>query len=119
MTRVMIIEDEVDIRQGIAVALELEGYEVVEAADGREALQKLRQYAPPAAILLDLMMPGMNGWQFRDEQRRDPELAKIPVIVVSAAGRDASIPADSYVTKPFALETLFDALAGCAGLPRH
>ncbi len=106
----MVVDDEVDIRRGIAVALELEGYEVVEAADGREALRKLRRYTRPAAIILDLMMPGMNGWQFRDEQRRDPELANIPVIVVSARTRDKSIPADSYVRKPFALGTLFDAL---------
>ncbi len=107
----MVVDDEVDIRRGIADALELEGYEVVEAADGREALQKLRQYTRPAAIVLDLMMPGMNGWQFRDEQRRDPELADIPVIVVSARNRDDTIHADSYVTKPFALGTLFDAIA--------
>src|SRR5512134_1268402 len=84
MKRVMVVDDDVDIRRGIAVALELEGYEVVEAGDGREALQKLRDSAPPVAIFLDLRMPGMNGWQFREEQRRDAELAKIPVIVVSA-----------------------------------
>lgn len=114
MKRVMVVDDERDIRRGIADALELEGYEVVEAADGCEALEKLRQSERPAAIVLDLMMPRMNGWQFRDEQRRDPELAKIPVIVVSAQPRDASILADGYLRKPFALGTLFDALARCA-----
>jgi CheY-like chemotaxis protein len=114
MKRVMVVDDERDIRRGIADALELEGYEVVEAADGREALQKLRRSERPAAIVLDLMMPGMNGWQFRDEQRRDPELAGIPVIVVSARPGDDGIEADGYVKKPFALGTLFDAVARCA-----
>lgn len=109
----MVVEDDMDIRRGIALALALEGYEVVEAADGREALQKLRECAPPAAIFLDLKMPGMNGWQFRDEQRRDPELAKIPVIVVSAETPGDSVPADSYVAKPFALRSLFEAMARC------
>ncbi len=114
MTRVMIVDDDLDIRRGIAFALELEGYEVVEAADGREALQKLQQHARPAAIVLDLMMPRMNGWQFREAQQRDPELADIPVIAVSAAAGDESIHADAYVRKPFALGTLFDAIARCA-----
>lgn len=111
MTCIMIVEDDVDIRRGIADALQFEGYQVVEAADGREALQKLRQYTRPAAIVLDLMMPGMNGWQFRDAQRDDPELADIPVIVASAQDRDDRIQADIYVTKPFSLETLFDAIS--------
>jgi CheY-like chemotaxis protein len=116
MTCVMIVDDDVDIRRSIADALELEGYEVLQAADGREALQKLRQNTRPAAIVLDLMMPGMNGWQFRDAQRNDPELADIPVIVASASGRQGTIEADSYVTKPFSLETLFHAIASCASI---
>lgn len=110
----MVVEDDADIRRGIADALELEGFEVLEAADGREALRRLRQNARPAAILLDLMMPGMNGWQFRDEQRRDPELADIPVIVVSARDRDDGIQADGFVRKPFNLGALLDAVARCA-----
>jgi CheY-like chemotaxis protein len=113
MKRVMIVDDDVDIRRGIVDALELEGYEVVEAADGREALQKL-QRERPAAIVLDLMMPGMNGWQFRDEQQRDPEIASIPVIVVSARSRDHVIPGTTYVAKPFGVDTLLDAIARCA-----
>jgi CheY-like chemotaxis protein len=113
--RVMVVDDDVDIRRGIADALELEGYEVVQARDGRDALQKLRQSPRPAAIILDLMMPRMNGWQFREEQRRDPELAEIPVIVASAGGRDTdAVEADAYVQKPFALDSLFDAIARCA-----
>jgi CheY-like chemotaxis protein len=113
--RVMIVDDDADIRCGIAYALELEGYEVVQARDGREALQKLRHALRPAAIVLDLMMPGMNGWQFREEQRRDPELAKIPVIVTTArGGSDGTIQADAFVSKPFSLEILFEAIARCA-----
>jgi CheY-like chemotaxis protein len=111
MKRVMIVEDDRDIRRCVVDALELDGYEVLEAADGREALQKLRRTTPPAAIVLDLMMPGMNGWQFRDAQQSDPELASIPVIVMSARIRDDSIHADGYVTKPFALDTLVGEIA--------
>jgi CheY-like chemotaxis protein len=116
MTRVMVVDDDVDIRRGIADALEFEGYEVVQAGDGRDALQKLRQRLRPAAIILDLMMPRMNGWQFREEQLRDPELAKIPVIVVSARGRDdtGTVDADAFVPKPFPLDALFAAIARCA-----
>ena len=115
MKRVMVVEDDVDIRRGVVDALELEGYEVVEAGDGREALRKLRELARPAAIVLDLMMPGMNGWQFRDEQQRDPELARIPVIVVSARMPDDSMPATTYVAKPFGVDTLLDAIVRCSG----
>ncbi len=115
MTRVMVVDDDMDIRCGIADALELEGYEVVQARDGLEALQKLRHPLRPAAIILDLMMPGMNGWRFREEQRRDPELASIPVIVISAQGGGTDdVGAEAYVPKPFALDTLFEAIARCA-----
>jgi CheY-like chemotaxis protein len=67
----------------------------------------------PCVILLDLMMPVMDGWQFRREQVRSPELAEIPVIVVSAAGRDriAEIDADAYLTKPVDLEQLLERVS--------
>jgi CheY-like chemotaxis protein len=86
----MIIEDDLDVRQSLAAILESEGYSVIEAAHGQEALDRLR--AAPAnvcIILLDLFMPTMNGWAFRDEQARSPELAAIPVVVISADARAA------------------------------
>jgi two-component system response regulator MprA len=84
---VLVVEDEGDIRGMIRLALELEGYVVFEATDGRRALEQLRAGLRPSLILLDLMMPGMNGWEFRAEQGRDPELAAIPVVLISGDDR--------------------------------
>ena len=93
--------------------LELEGYQVEVAANGRQALERLTAGMHPCVILLDLMMPVMDGWQFRREQVRSPELAEIPVIVVSAAGRDriAEIDANAYLTKPVDLEQLLERVS--------
>src|SRR5262245_59582395 len=78
---VLIIEDDPDIREALAEILEDEGYATVLAGNGREALDHLAKSEMPALILLDLMMPIMDGWQFRDEQRRSPSYAAIPVVV--------------------------------------
>jgi CheY-like chemotaxis protein len=79
-----VIDDEADVREALAAVLESEGYSVVQAAGGREALHQLRGEESFCLILLDLFMPGMNGWAFREEQMKDPRLAGIPVLVVSA-----------------------------------
>jgi CheY-like chemotaxis protein len=93
--------------------LELEGFQVEVAANGRQALERLTAGMHPCVILLDLMMPVMDGWQFRREQVRDRDLAEIPVIVVSAAGRDriAEIDANAYLTKPVDLEQLLERVS--------
>ena len=90
--------------------LELEGYAVETAANGAQALQRLAGGARANLILLDLMMPVMDGWQFRKEQIQRAELAEIPVIVVSAAGKDRieKIDADAYLSKPVDLEELLE-----------
>lgn len=105
---VFVVEDDVDTREMLARFLELEGFHVETAANGRQALDRLEAGTPASVILLDLMMPIMDGWQFRREQARHARLAKIPVIVVSAAGRDriAQIDADAYLSKPVDLEEL-------------
>jgi CheY-like chemotaxis protein len=83
--RVLIVEDEADLREALSEILRDEGYAVANAAHGREALECLRGESPrPSVILLDLTMPVMNGWQFRAEQREDPDLCEIPVVVLSA-----------------------------------
>lgn len=84
--RVLLVEDEADIRDLLRDALDEDGFVVVTAANGREALEMLRTGLRPAAIVLDLMMPSMNGWDFRQEQLKDPELRQIPVVVITAAG---------------------------------
>ena len=80
---ILIIEDNATTREALTTLLEGVGYGVTGAANGREALDYLRQAEPPCVILLDLSMPVMSGWQFRREQRHDPALAPIPVVVLS------------------------------------
>lgn len=82
---VMVVEDDDDTRDLIVEVLRDDGYEVFAAPNGRDALTAVRNLgAPPALILLDLMMPVMNGWQFLDERTRDAALAAVPVVVLSA-----------------------------------
>ena len=83
MKRVLVIEDDPDTCACLALALALEGYAVSQAQDGREGLREAAEHRPDL-ILLDLMMPKMNGWQFRTAQKEDPALADIPVIITSA-----------------------------------
>jgi len=112
--RVLVVEDDRDIRDAIMLVLEHEGYEVVLAPDGKEALDLLQQGVVPGLILLDLMMPVMNGWDFRRRQLADPALASIPVIVLSAdplATRLADSPGVCEVlVKPVDVESLLRSL---------
>jgi CheY-like chemotaxis protein len=111
MARVLVIDDEPDIRDGIAEILSAAGYEVLTASDGLEALEKAHGRLAVALILLDLVMPRMNGWQFRAAQKLDPAIARVPVIVVSAtpiSGMDA----DRVIEKPFEVEALLAAVRG-------
>jgi len=82
--RILVVEDDQYIRDSLAELLQDEGYAVSVARDGQEGLDALRHNGHPDLILLDLMMPVKDGFQFRAEQREDPELAKIPVVIFSA-----------------------------------
>src|SRR3954453_10261725 len=82
---VLFVEDAIDLRGPLTSLLELKGYRVGWAANGHEALGYLRRGDPPGLILLDLRMDGMDGGQLRRELQRDPTLAPIPVVLVSAA----------------------------------
>ena len=112
---ILVVEDDQDVRDALATVLETEGYTVVTAAHGEEALGRLRAASAPSVILLDLYMPVMNGWAFRAEQLRDPKLAEIPVIVVSAdsmvARRAADLGAAGYVGKPIDFDRLLALVA--------
>jgi CheY-like chemotaxis protein len=105
---VFVVEDDVDTRDMMGRFLELEGFNVEVAANGKQALERLNAGVQPCVILLDLMMPVMDGWQFRSQQVRDAALASIPVIVVSAAGKEriGDIQANAYLSKPVDLELL-------------
>ena len=107
---ILIVEDDSDLREALSAVLRDEGYTVAMAADGREALDRLRRQWRPSLILLDLTMPVMNGWQFRAEQRQDPDLSGIPVVVLSAGDHLAEqmvpLGITDYVRKPIALDHL-------------
>jgi CheY-like chemotaxis protein len=109
---VFVVEDDADTREMLCRFLELEGYRVESAENGQQALDRLSAGAPACVILLDLMMPVMDGWQFRREQVQIETLARIPVIVVSAAGRDRieQIDANAVLSKPLDLEKLLDCV---------
>jgi CheY-like chemotaxis protein len=82
---ILVVEDDLDLRETLAETLEHRGFDVITAANGLEALKLLRSRAsPPSVILLDLMMPVMDGYGFLEEQRNDPELAAIPLAIVTA-----------------------------------
>lgn len=85
-TTVLVIDDDPAIRVALRELLETEGYRVAEAVGGTAALARLRGGLRPDVILLDLMMPPIDGWDFRREQLGDPALKDIPVIIITAAG---------------------------------
>jgi signal transduction histidine kinase len=108
----LVIEDDADIREALDGLLSMEGFRVAGCSNGREALEWLRESPKPDVILLDLMMPVMDGWQFRVAQKEDPELATIPVLALSAdaTAKAAAIDADAYLRKPVDYETLVDTI---------
>jgi CheY-like chemotaxis protein len=105
----MVVDDDDDIRELLRVLLEAEGYRVVTAADGRDAWRQLHDNESPKLILLDLMMPGMDGQDFMSTLRASPK-AKIPVIVMSGGSESPNqaeqLKCDRYLTKPVELEDL-------------
>jgi CheY-like chemotaxis protein len=112
---VLIVEDDADLRDSLADLLQDEGYQVAGAANGREALSYLRKCPPPCIILLDLMMPVMNGWEFRKQQQQDPALSSIPVAIVTgvrnSADQMAALNAVGYLQKPVDLSELLETVA--------
>ncbi len=103
---VLVVEDEEDLRELLRSALELSGYSVVTARDGKDALRTLDEYGTPCLILLDLIMPEMNGWDFLQTFRQRPDFRSIPVIVHSSATPRAPEGATRVVQKPMSLERL-------------
>ena len=107
---ILVVDDDEDIRTTIQQILEEEGYQVVAAPNGEEALRLLAIHPPPRLILLDLMMPVMDGARFKARQAADPRLAAVPVVIISAGGglahKAASMKAAGYLAKPIDLRTL-------------
>jgi CheY-like chemotaxis protein len=113
---ILLVEDSRDEREALRLTLEMERYTVIAVADGQEALTHMRLTKRlPSMILLDLMMRGTNGWEFRAEQLRDPRLAEIPVVVCSGDGRltekALALGIAEYLEKPIDYGALLASVA--------
>jgi len=110
---VMVVEDDFAIRETLRELLEDQGFHVMGAANGREALAQLAEHEP-RLILLDLMMPVMDGMEFRSAQQRDARWARIPVVVISAdhglAQKATNMEVDGFLAKPFELRELMETV---------
>jgi len=111
--RILVVDDDRDLRELLAAVLTSAGYEVLTAENGAAALSVLRTVLPDL-IILDLMMPVMNGWQFREAQSALPDYAQIPVVCLSghhaARHQAAAIGIDHCIVKPFEIDELFAAV---------
>ena len=120
---VLLIEDDRDIREDLAALLESEGYKVTQASNGQDALERLKGRAAPCIILLDLMMPVMNGWEFLRKYKCESPVTQVPVVIMSAA-RDASdvagkLGAQAFLSKPFEIETILAVVGRVASEASH
>lgn len=111
----LLVEDEAPARQGTRELLEREGYAVVEAAHGLDALELLAGGLRPALVLLDLMTPEVDGWEVLRQLRAEPALASLPVLVVSAAREPRAAGATAVLCKPFGAADLLRLVAAFAG----
>lgn len=111
LTSVLVVEDDIDLRESLEEVLEQEGFAVRTASCGASALSALSEADRPDLLVLDLMLPGMDGFQLRREMQANPALRHIPVIIATAmpeANRmHESLQASAYLEKPFDLEKLF------------
>ena len=118
---ILLVEDDPDVRDALRLTLEDAGYDVVCAGEGREALARVRESPPPSLILLDLMLPVMDGFEFRVQQMQDPEIASIPVIVFSCGGdlqeKVAPLRVAACLRKPVDVDALLK-LIGVLAKPR-
>jgi CheY-like chemotaxis protein len=108
---VMVVEDELDVRETVSECLIENGFNVVAVADGREALDKV-EATQPDVVLLDLVMSDMDGWAFREEQRKRPAIRDVPVVVMTGASavNRADLQASVVLMKPFTMESLVAAI---------
>ncbi len=107
--RLLVVDDDREIREVLRSALEDQGFTVAVAANGAEAMAKLEE-RPPCLVLLDLMMPIVDGWEVLDRMRADPTLASVPVCVCSAAAGLESTRADFVLRKPFGVDAVMEVV---------
>lgn len=111
---ILVVDDEAAIAEVIGSVLQDEGYAVATASDGEAALEFLRgRSSPPCLAILDLMMPGMNGWELREAMLADPLLSAVPVVILSAftAGDMGSLRSVAVIQKPFQLDHIVELAA--------
>jgi len=114
--RIMVVEDDGDVREVVGGLLDAEGFQVVAARNGREALAQLDREPAPRVILLDLVMPEMNGWQFIDALRHRREFDRVPVVVVTTYPSIVE-GANAMLQKPFDFENLVATVSRfCSGI---
>ena len=115
---ILVVDDEPDIALALKDRLEMEGYQIITAADGMEALEKLAE-TEPALILMDVMMPRMNGFQACRKIKSTTEWSKIPVILLTAKSQESDkywgkeSGCDDYVTKPFEMDEIVGKISRC------
>jgi len=115
---VLLVDDDDDVRDAIADLLRIRGYKVTTAEDGRAALDVIGRSALPCVVLLDLVMPGMDGWHFLAVIRADPVLATIPIVIASAhAATHPPTGTNEVLHKPFDLAELFAVVERHCGPP--
>jgi len=110
---ILVVDDDMDFREGLRAALEMKGYQVEEAANGRDALEQIEK-KPPLLVLLDLQMPVMNGRELLQKLRAAPETKDVPVVIISGFGFEWEaelMGAQGYVGKPFEPEELERTIA--------
>lgn len=112
---VLVVEDDEDAREALVALLQMKGYHAASAGNGREALDYLHRAPKPDLIILDLWMPIMNGWQFREQQIRDPRLADVPVIVVTALSDRTDVNANEVIIKPVDVDRLLSTVGHYCG----
>src|SRR5262249_54388366 len=119
-TTVLVIDDDAEIRQALAELLEDEEYQVLLAANGKEALDVIAAGPRPDVILLDVMMPVMDGWHFLSARLKHPELVEVPIIIISAgqeAERDArKVGVFEVARKPLHVDDLIQRIEDCRRL---
>jgi CheY-like chemotaxis protein len=117
MAQVLIVDDDRAIREMLRVALEVEGYSVRVLTNGRDVIETLASMSEPCVLLMDLMMPGVSGWDVCDALQADERLARHPVVVMTAGlmkGDSAPAPARTLLCKPFELERVYTVVESLA-----
>lgn len=119
LVTILIVDDDSTVRDIMKAILEQEGFSVLSAANGLEGIQCLDESHEVGIVLLEMMMPEMNGWEFLDHMKADARLAKVPVVIVSAYHEIArSILPASFVPKPVRREDLLAAIDNALTKPR-